>query len=162
GATTDPALTTAPLLLLDVGGGSTEFILGRGQQQHFSKSFPVGTVRLLERFPHSDPPNTEELQHCRAWLRQFLTTEVRPQLQSALQREAGSSQGGQIQLVGTGGTASILGAMEAQLDSFDRQRIEAIRLTRDRIEWQANHLWSLTLEQRKRIVGLPQNRADVI
>ena len=56
GVTTDAELAKTPLLLLDVGGGSTEFILGRGEHKHFAHSFPLGTVRLLEKFPHSDPP----------------------------------------------------------------------------------------------------------
>jgi len=69
GATTDPALSREPLLLLDVGGGSSEFIVGQGEHKHFRHSFPLGTVRLLESFPHSDPPRPEELAACRHWLR---------------------------------------------------------------------------------------------
>ena len=48
GVATDPELAELPLLLLDVGGGSTEFILGHGAKKHFARSFPLGTVRLLE------------------------------------------------------------------------------------------------------------------
>ncbi len=51
GVTTDAELATQPLLLLDVGGGSTEFILGHGTKKSFAHSFPLGTVRLLEQFP---------------------------------------------------------------------------------------------------------------
>src|SRR5581483_1703046 len=47
GATTDPELARQPLLLLDVGGGSTEFIVGQGEHKHFRHSFPLGTVRLM-------------------------------------------------------------------------------------------------------------------
>src|SRR5215469_15499538 len=61
GVTTDHALAAEPLLLLDVGGGSTEFILGQGEHKHFQESFPLGTVRLMEKVPHSDPPRSEEL-----------------------------------------------------------------------------------------------------
>src|SRR5437867_4176704 len=56
GVTTDAVLAEQPLLLLDVGGGSTEFILGQGEHKQFSHSFPLGTVRLMEKIPHSDPP----------------------------------------------------------------------------------------------------------
>src|ERR1700723_1582285 len=52
GVATDPELAELPLLLLDVGGGSTEFILGHGAKKHFARSFPLGTVRLLEKFSH--------------------------------------------------------------------------------------------------------------
>ncbi len=67
-----------------------------------------------------------------------------------------------MQLVGVGGTASILGCMEARLDTFDRARLEATRLSAERVAWHLELLWSLPLEQRKNIVGLPKNRADVI
>ena len=67
-----------------------------------------------------------------------------------------------MQLVGVGGTASILGCMEAELTTFDRARLEATRLSAARVSWHLERLWSLPLEQRKHIVGLPKNRADVI
>ncbi|MBW8865639.1 MAG: exopolyphosphatase, partial [Verrucomicrobia bacterium] len=56
GVATDAELARHPLLLLDVGGGSTEFILGQGKKKSFAHSFPLGTVRLMEKFPHKDPP----------------------------------------------------------------------------------------------------------
>ena len=105
GVTTDPELAKQPLLLLDVGGGSTEFIVGGGGKKHFAHSFPLGTVRLMEKFPHSDPPTRGEFNACRNWLKNFLHAEVRPHLESALRREKSS---GEIWLVGTGGTTSIL------------------------------------------------------
>lgn len=162
GATTDPALSREPLLLLDVGGGSAEFIVGQGDHKHFRHSFPLGTVRLLEKFSHSDPPRPEELATCRDWLRTFLEKEVRPKVEPALRWETKVYPGGPTQLVGTGGTASILSRIEAQLDTYDRDRMEAIRLGRERLTWQVERLWSLPLEARKQIIGLPPNRADVI
>ena len=102
---TDAELATQPLLLLDVGGGSTEFIVGRGARKHFAHSFPLGTVRLLEKFPPSDPPTPAEFAACRDWLKQFLHHEVRPQLEPALSQERGP-----IQLVGTGGTTPVASA----------------------------------------------------
>src|SRR5258708_1029193 len=64
GVTTDPSLAREPLLLLDVGGGSTEIIAGQGTHKYSSQSFPLGTVRLLEKNPPSDPPQKEELTCC--------------------------------------------------------------------------------------------------
>ena len=154
GVTTDPDLAKAPLLLLDVGGGSTEFILGRGEHKHFAHSFPLGTVRLLEKFPHSDPPARGEFTASRDWLRNFLQTEVRPELEPALHRESGSKPG-EIQLVGTGGTTSILARMEAKLDRYDRERLEATRLSLEQVKAHRKRLWSLPLAERKEIVGLP-------
>lgn len=57
GVTTDPQLAQAPLLLLDVGGGSTQFTLGQGQHISFRHSFPLGTVRLMETLPTPIRPN---------------------------------------------------------------------------------------------------------
>src|ERR1019366_7530693 len=56
GVTSDSQLRAAPLLLMDVGGGSAQFIFGRGGHMHFCHSFSLGSVRLLETFPCSDPP----------------------------------------------------------------------------------------------------------
>jgi exopolyphosphatase/pppGpp-phosphohydrolase len=92
GVTTDPELANAPLLLLDAGGGSTQFILGRGELTHFAHSFQIGAVRLLEKFPHGDPPKRGEFTACRDWLKNFLQTEVRPGLEPALRRESGSKR----------------------------------------------------------------------
>ena len=161
GVTTDPELAQAPLLLLDVGGGSTQFILGRGDHKHFAHSFPLGAVRLLEKFPHSDPPTRGEFTACRDWLKNFLQSEVRPKLEPALRRETDSQSAG-IQLVGTGGTTSILARMEAKLDRYDRERMEATRLSLEQVKAHRKNLWSLPLTERKEIAGLPKLRADVI
>ena len=163
GVTTDPALAKQPLLLLDVGGGSTEFILGQGEHKHFRESFPLGTVRLLGKIPHSDPPRIEELAECRDWLTAFLQRVVQPKLTPELAEGAKVySVNNARQLVGTGGTVSILARMEMKLDDFDRDRIEATRLTLERLKWHVEHLWSLPLAERQEIIGLPAKRADVI
>ena len=163
GVTTDPQLARQPLLLLDVGGGSTEFILGKGEHKHFQQSFPLGTVRLMEKVPPGDPPSLEELAQCLDWLKTFLKKEVLPKLGPImdLEKEADKTNAG-LQLVGTGGTASILARMELQADDYDRDRIEATRLSLERVRWHVENLWSMPLEKRQQIVGLPKKRADVI
>jgi exopolyphosphatase/guanosine-5'-triphosphate,3'-diphosphate pyrophosphatase len=163
GVTTVPELASQPLLLLDVGGGSTEFILGRGGDKHFAKSYPLGTVRLLEKLPHDDPPGVAELAACRKWVKDFLANEVRPDLEPALERETRANSGSRpVQLVGAGGTAAILARMEARLETYDRGRIETTRLGIARTKAQVGQLWGLPLAERKKIIGLPQDRADVI
>jgi exopolyphosphatase/guanosine-5'-triphosphate,3'-diphosphate pyrophosphatase len=157
GVNTDPELARHPLLLLDVGGGSTEFIVGGGGKKHFAHSFPLGTVRLMEKFPHSDPPTRGEFTKCCDWLKHFLHAEVRPQIAPALKNESG-----EIRLVGTGGTTSILARIEGKLDRFDREKIERTVLNFDRIVAHRKRLWRLPLAERKEITGLPRLRADVI
>lgn len=163
GVTTDPSLATQSLLLLDVGGGSTEFILGRGEHVHFRESFPLGTVRLMEKLPHNDPPGSAELAQCRHWLETFLQNEVRPKLDPGLTSETAMAPNkGGPQLVGTGGTASILARMELKTAGFDRDIIEATRLSLERVRWHVRNLWGMKLSERQQIVGLPPKRADVI
>ena len=157
GVTTDAELARQPLLLLDVGGGSTEFILGHGKKKSFAHSFPLGTVRLMEKFPHSDPPTRGEFTKCRDWLKNFLHFEVRPQLEPALKNETS-----EIRLVGTGGTTSILARMEKKLDRFDREKIERTVLSFEQVVAHRKNLWKLPLAERKEIPGLPKLRADVI
>ena len=157
GVATDVELAQHPLLLLDVGGGSTEFIVGQGSKKHFAHSFPLGTVRLMEKFPVSDPPTRGEFTKCRDWLKDFLHHEVRPQLEPALKNETG-----EIQLVGTGGTTSILARIEKGLDRFDRDKIERAVLTFEQVVAHRKNLWKLPLAERKEIPGLPKQRADVI
>ena len=157
GVATDAELAPLPLLLLDVGGGSTEFILGHGTKKSFAHSFPLGTVRLMEQFPHGDPPTRGEFTQCRDWLKKFLHGEVRPQLGPALALETKP-----VQLVGTGGTTSILARIENKLDRFDREKIEQTILTFEKIVAHRKNLWRLPLAERKEVPGLPKLRADVI
>ncbi len=164
GVTSDPELACQPLLLLDVGGGSTQMIFGQGEEVYFCQSFNVGTVRLLEKIPHSDPPTAQELAACRAWLKGFLQQQVRPRLGPVLERHATGPAGAGTPnaLVGTGGTASILARMQGKMEKFDRERIEATRLSLARLHWHVEHLWGLPLNERRTLVGLPHSRADVI
>jgi exopolyphosphatase/guanosine-5'-triphosphate,3'-diphosphate pyrophosphatase len=162
GVTSDPTLGQGPLLLLDVGGGSSEFIVGRGKQKLFARSFELGTVRLMERNRHSDPPTATEFAACRDALDSFLTSDVQPHVMPALKQAKDHVDQMPVRLVGTGGTATLLARMEASLADFDRAKIEAARLTRKGVADRLKHLWSLPLEERKKIVGLPRNRADVI
>ncbi|HVM50505.1 MAG TPA: hypothetical protein VMU04_20940 [Candidatus Acidoferrum sp.] len=158
GVSSDPQLAHLPLLLVDVGGGSTQVSLGQEGLLRFSSSFQIGSVRLLEKFPPADPPGAGELAACRKWLGEFLHREVRPRLGPALKGQFAHG----VQAVGVGGTASILGRMESRLESFDRDRLEATRLSAARVSWHVERLWSMGLAQRREVVGLPRNRADVI
>ena len=162
GVTTDAELARQPLLLLDVGGGSTEFILGAGGQKFFRESFQLGTVRMLEYLPPGDPPTSMELADCRDWMRHFLRAETQPRLEPALRECIKSGDASAVQLVGTGGTSTILARMEARMEDFDRARIEGTRLTLAQVRSHVERLWALPLAERQKIIGLPKKRADVI
>jgi len=159
GVTNGSDLAKTPLLLLDVGGGSTEFIVGHSGQKHFAESFQIGTVRLMEKIPHSDPPKSDELARCRDWLRDILQKDIRPKLDPVLRQE---KTAGAVQLAGTGGTATILAKLELKLERYDREKIEATSLSLKQVQAHCKQLWKLPLAKRKEIQGLPKNRADVV
>lgn len=158
GVTTDPALRDQSILLLDVGGGSTEFALGRAGDLRFHGSYPLGAVRWLERLPPSDPPQPTELEQGRRELREAVTTLVVPALGPHL---AGSRER-TAQLVGTGGTASVLAAMALELAEFDRAAIDGRILRAAEVTARLEQLWSLPLARRRALPGLPPERADVM
>jgi exopolyphosphatase / guanosine-5'-triphosphate,3'-diphosphate pyrophosphatase len=157
GVRSDPKLAGERLLILDVGGGSSEFIIGQNDHPEFAHSFPLGSVRLLEYLRPSDPPTASELDDCRAWLRHYFAQEVHRIMDPVVAPQRPS-----LRLIGTGGAATILARMEYALDKYHRHEIEGARITLDSIRaWMAK-LWSMPLSERKMITGLPKKRADVI
>jgi exopolyphosphatase/guanosine-5'-triphosphate,3'-diphosphate pyrophosphatase len=157
GVLTDPRLADLALLILDVGGGSSEFIVGERLQKTFSRSYKLGTVRLLESLKLGDPPGLAALEDCRARvgeiLREQIALDVAPHLSACRQKP---------QLVGVGGTATILANIEMRAREFDRARIEAARVPLDRLDYYAKWMWTHPLAERAQLPGLPSTRADVI
>jgi exopolyphosphatase/guanosine-5'-triphosphate,3'-diphosphate pyrophosphatase len=157
GVTTDPAIAGGRLLILDVGGGSSEFILGEGPHKQFQESFHMGSVRLLEQLHPADPPLPGELQACRNTIRSFISERIVPDVGRALR-----SSTTPCRLIGTGGASTIMGRITYQLESFERDRLEGAVLKRTDIHSLVDRLWSLSFNDRRRIIGLPKKRADVI
>ena len=146
-----------PVLIIDVGGGSTEFILGVDGRLVFRESFKLGSVRLHERFPPSDPPGPGELPQLRAWLDAFLAEAVVPGLGAAMERTSHPER-----VVGVGGTTAILALMEAGTGTFDRALVESAQFGHVRLSAILDVLWSEPLAARRTRPGLPPERADVI
>lgn len=157
GVRSDPALVGQRLMILDVGGGSAEFIIGENEHPQFAQSFPLGSVRLLELLHPSDPPTAAELERCRNYLHTFFADYIRPALEPVL---ANGREG--TRLIGTGGAATILARMEYALDKYSRHEIEGARLTLESVQRWMQTLWTMPLRERKHITGLPKKRADVI
>ena len=164
GVCTLPGLGNHPLLVADVGGGSTELIVGQSGRRRFGRSFPLGAVRLMETLRVPENPRPEDLDHCRQHLDAWVDREVRPGLRDALPRSFpdGRPGDGDLEFVGVGGTAAVLACMVLGLERFDRSRIEAARLDPATLAHWTSRLWSLPLSERRRIPGLPAERADVI
>ena len=153
-----PRLAKRPALVVDVGGGSTEFIVGDAGGMRFHLSLPLGSVRLMERHPAGDPPTADE---CAA-VREATDTQLRAREVPELRRQiAAFGQAAPVQLVATGGVASILAMMELGIDDHDRERMEAVGLSVERVAAWRGRLWGLRLARRREITGLPANRADV-
>lgn len=158
GVASDPALAGGPILMADAGGGSTELVLGEGGRVRVRRSFPLGTVRLLECHPVSDPPSITEWRRLEAWLNRFVGDQVLPVFGPAL--EAGT--GDPVRVVGACGTTTILARMDRGLDTYDRQILDGLVLTADGLTVMRERLWALPLGARRRLPGLPPERADVM
>lgn len=157
GVTSDSSLHGRRLMILDVGGGSTEFVLGEGEHRQFQESFPLGSVRLLEQLRPSDPPTSGELIRCREWVDGFVQDRILPDLQRAI-----GVSGSPVSLVGTGGAVTIMGRMQFRLESFERELLEGACLRLADVQGLVERVWSVPVEERVRIIGLPKKRADVI
>lgn len=157
GVRSDPKLAGERLMILDVGGGSAEFIIGENKHPQFAQSFSLGSVRLLELLPPSDPPTAEELERCRSYLRDFFARHILPAVNPVL-----AEGRGQTRLIGTGGAATILARMEYQLSKYQRHEIEGAPITLEAVQGWMAKLWSMPLRERRGITGLPKKRADVI
>ncbi|MBX3745888.1 MAG: hypothetical protein KF833_11325 [Verrucomicrobiae bacterium] len=165
GVTTHPELAELPLLVSDAGGGSTEFIVGHRRNVSFRQSFPIGAVRLLESLSLPDPPNPDDLDACRQTLDALFASRVIPALAPFLSADTPSSplsRPSPLRWVAVGGTAVILARLHLALDTFDRDRIESVRLDPATLRSLTERLWAMPVADRRRLPGLPPERADII
>jgi len=158
GVASSPHLHGSELLVVDVGGGSTEFILGGAAGIGWQRSFPMGVVRLIETLHADDSPGPEQWERCRQMVREFLHSTV------AAARDAGRSLSGGsgTRLVGVGGSATVLAAMEQRLEEFRREAVDGAVVSLDAVRDWERRLWAMPMEERRRVPGLPPPRADVI
>jgi exopolyphosphatase / guanosine-5'-triphosphate,3'-diphosphate pyrophosphatase len=144
------------LLVFDIGGGSTELILGDATAAgppESRVSLDIGSVRLFERCVRSDPPAPQELSSIEAQIaEQLATAEPLSRLRA----------GEPISLVGVAGTVTTLKALELGLAPYDGARVHGAVLTLSAVEELCKRLASLPLAQRKQLPGLEPKRADVI
>lgn len=138
------------VLALDIGGGSTEFILARQGERPVVRSIDIGVVRLSERLLHHDPPTSEEVGQARDW--------VRRETAEAL---AGMERAG-CTFVGTAGTITSLAAMAQQLPAYEPSRIHNYRLLLKTVADLEQQLLSRSKAARAGMPGLEKNREDVI
>lgn len=139
------------MLALDIGGGSTEFILDRPGQAPIVRSIDIGVVRLCERVLRHDPPTAEEVQQARDWVR--IETEAAT---AAMPRSEG------VTFVGTAGTVTALAAMAQKLPAYEPARIHNYKLQLETVQQLEQALLSRTKADRVGLPGLEKNREEVI
>ncbi|MEN9201641.1 MAG: Ppx/GppA phosphatase family protein [Thermostichus sp. DG_1_6_bins_120] len=145
-------------VVVDIGGGSTELILGDGQEPEFLRSVKVGAVRLTQAFLHRDPPTPAELQALRQHIRGMLEAPIE-QIKRILELR---QQGSPI-LVGTSGTIETL----AQWDARRRlgtppSRMQGYEFTLEALRGYSKELRSLTLAERQKLPGFGEKRGEII
>jgi len=131
-------------LVVDIGGGSTELILGGPQGISFHRSIDLGSVRMTERYLASDPPSPQEIAR--------LAEEARSLLPPLRPRAA----------IGVAGTVTSLAALDLGLVEYDPERVHGHILTAASVDAQLKRLAAMPLALRRRVPGLQPQRADVI
>ncbi len=138
-----------PVVVFDVGGGSTEVVCGRvGDAPEASVSLNIGSVRLFERHVRSDPPAAEELAAVRADIRRAL--------------RAAPAAPAAAQVVGVAGTMTTLFALARRLEVYDAAKVHGGLLSSADVAHWAEQLCALPLPRRRAHPGLEPGRADVI
>ncbi len=143
-ASSFPSLV-GPRTVLDIGGGSTELIVGERDVDGII-SLPIGSVRLTERLVAHDPPTADEAARLVATIDEALARAPAPR---------GT-------LVGIAGTVTTLAAMAQRLDSYDAARVHGSRLSRAEVDGLVAMLGATPLADKRRTPGLDPKRADVI
>jgi exopolyphosphatase/guanosine-5'-triphosphate,3'-diphosphate pyrophosphatase len=141
----------AGTVIVDIGGGSTELVAGGPDGVRWHDSLDIGSVRLTERFLHSDPPTQDELEDAAtavcALLAERIPDETRNDTHSG---------------VGVAGTITSLGALALGLEEYDRDRVHGFELTAAALDEQLRRLASVPLEERRSLRPLDPDRAPVI
>ena len=137
-------------LVLDIGGGSTELVVGSGRGVDFHASLQAGVVRHSERHLSSDPPETHELEDLAADIR-------------VLVEEAIAANGSRpVHAIAVAGTPTSLAAIDQELEQYDSERVDGHRLALKRVQKLLSRLASVPLAERLHVPGLHRDRAPTI
>ena len=142
------------LMVVDVGGGSTEVVMGTGGAEPVcAHSFNVGCRRVTEKFLASDPPAPEELARARAWIREQMASWFADQAKEAASLE---------RVVAVAGTATTVVSIRDCMETYDSSRVHKARVSRQELLEVYERLAALPLSERKQVVGLDPKRAPVM
>ena len=137
------------ILVVDIGGGSTEFTLGKDKSIDFIQSINIGAVRATEKFFSDNGYSEEKLEKCKIWIRKNLEI-----LKTIKDRE--------FKLIGVAGTATTQISVRDKMEIYDSSKVHMATLTLDELKENLSLFLSKNFEERKNIVGLEEKRADVI
>ena len=151
GAMSGRPAPTVPTVVIDIGGGSTEFVVGLGRTAGFHVSVPAGVVRMSERHIHSDPPLTEELQSLALDARTTFLHGLPPEERAPVKRG-----------IAVAGTATSAAAIDQELDPYDPSRVHGYPLQLATVELLLARLADMTEARRRSVVGLNPDRAPTI
>jgi exopolyphosphatase / guanosine-5'-triphosphate,3'-diphosphate pyrophosphatase len=146
------ALGDQELLVIDIGGGSTEFIWGNKSGIRHARSIDIGSVRLTERFLHSDPVCDDEYRE--------LMQAIDAAIASLLIK--GRPLSSALTLVGIAGTFTTLAAVEKKLTRYSHSEVHGSSLSLNEVRRQVKLYKEKSVAERKKIPGLDPKRADVI
>ena len=139
------------ILVIDIGGGSTEFIIGNKNGIRFVKSENVGALRMTEKFLKQDPINENEFKN----MSDFIYEEIKDTLKYI-------EKDGVQKIVGIGGTITSLSAINQEMESYSMDKIHNSKITLSEIELILQNLKKMTLNDKKTLKGLQPKRADII
>ena len=142
------------LMVVDVGGGSTEVVMGTGGAEPLcAHSFNVGCRRVTEKFLASDPPALEELARARAWIREQMASWFADQAKEAALLE---------RVVAVAGTATTVVSIRERMETYDSSRVHKALVSRQDLLEVYERLAVLPLSGRMQVVGLDPKRAPVM
>jgi exopolyphosphatase / guanosine-5'-triphosphate,3'-diphosphate pyrophosphatase len=140
-----------PLVVIDIGGGSTEYVVGEGGVMSFHVSTQAGVVRQTERHLHHDPPRHDELVALADEARAIVCSEVPDEVRRSVRAA-----------IAVAGTATSCAAIDQALEPYDPARVQGYRLQDGALELILARLAEMTVERRREVPGLHPDRAPTI
>lgn len=151
GAGSGGAIGNERTVVVDIGGGSTEFIVGDSDRLEFHVSTDIGAVRHSERFLHGDPPTADQLDALLTAASATIAEQVPADLRDAIARG-----------VAVAGTPTVLASVDQALEEFDPWKVHGYAITREACERLLRMLAALPLAERREVTGLHPDRAPTI
>jgi exopolyphosphatase/guanosine-5'-triphosphate,3'-diphosphate pyrophosphatase len=146
-------ITGKDVLMMDIGGGSTEFMLvSKGGEIIFTVSTDIGVVRFTEQYIKSDPPGEQELE--------LLGKAIEDRLKKVASGKGDLASG--VEFIGTAGTVTTLAAIDQMMRIYDPEKINGYRIKRDGVMKILKMIRGMTNKDRKELPGVEEGREDII